>query len=147
MAKVTNADIIALGFTKDMFHQITDQLFATYIDAVIAEVSDILSARVGAATYASTTLPTSVYVKRAEKCLVAAEMWDRRMNILMGAIVGTNLINAQGGKELLTTYEKKQRDDYLAEAEGWLGKILSSDFATGSVLSTHFEDPAILTGY
>ncbi|MDA8104673.1 MAG: hypothetical protein M0Z71_04770 [Nitrospiraceae bacterium] len=141
MAKVINQDIKDLGFTKELFNKADDNSFSTFIDNIIAEQSLILSGRVGSSKYNSTDSPTKDYVKMAEKCLVAAEMVSRRINIILQNIQGS-------GQEIGTSVEKAQKKDYVDQAESWIAKIAasvtadSSSFASGVLTTSHFEVPS-----
>lgn len=123
----------------------TSANFVAYIDAVIAEQSKILEGRVGASSYALTTSPAKEYLARTELCLVAAEMIQRRMNRILGNVVGT-------GNALDITMESKQRQDYLDEAEELIQKIVSgvtadsSDFASNVLETSHFAETTTLGG-
>ena len=136
MAKITAQNIIDLNFVAEMFGK-TSANFNALIDLVIAEHAAILSGRIGSSEYASTASPTKEYVARAELCLVAAEMIQRRMNRILGNVVGT-------GNALDITMERKQRQDYLDEADSLIEKIAagitadSDNFASGVLESSHF---------
>lgn len=133
MAKVTNTDIIILGFTKEMFRQATDDSFEEFIDDVITEQSAILSGRIGSTIYASTTSPAKDYVKRAEKCLVTAEMLQCRINIIVGNVTGA-------GQEFDTLNEAKQKAAYIDEADKLvIEKLSDGDFASGVLETDHFD--------
>lgn len=144
MAKVTAQNITDLNFVPEMYGKTTAN-FSAYIDAVIAEQSKILEGRVGVSNYALTTSPAKEYIARAELCLAAAEMIQRRMNRILGNVVGT-------GNALDITMERKQRQDYLDEAEKIIQKIVdgvtadSSDFASGVLETSHFEESSTLGG-
>ena len=144
MAKIEAQTIIDLNFVAEMFGK-TSANFGAYIDTVIAEQSKILEGRIGASNYALTKSPAKEYIARAELCLVTAEMIQRRINRILGNVVGT-------GNALDITMERKQRQDYLDEAEELIRKIVSgvtadsSDFASGVLESSHFEETAVLGG-
>lgn len=144
MAKITAQDIIDLNFVAEMFGK-TSATFNAFIDLVIAAQAAILSGRIGSSKYASTASPTKEYIARAELCLVAAEMIQRRMNRILGNVVGT-------GNALDITMERKQRQDYLEEAEELIQKIVSgvtadsSDFASSVLETSHFEESSTLGG-
>ena len=142
MPKITRNDIIGplgLGFTKEMFSPLVadDTAFFELIDSVIAEQATDLAERVGQSAYnASANLAN---LKKAEKALTAAELFRRRINILLGTTPGS-------GQEVSTASERQQRKDYLDDAEKWIGKIVQgaivdqpSDFASGSLVTGHFE--------
>jgi hypothetical protein len=135
MAKATAADITGLGFIKEMYGNLTptEDAFETFIEGVISEQSEMLSGRVGSEVYASTTAPTSTYVKRAEKCLTAAEMVQRRINVILG-----NAISA--GQPIDISHEGAQKKAYLDEAEKWISRVSSEDYAGGVLETSHFAE-------
>ena len=147
MAKIIASNITDLGFIPEMFGK-TDANFTAFIDVVIAEQSKLLEGRLGASQYADTTSPTKEYIARAELCKVAAEMIQRRINRVLGNVVGT-------GSALDIEMEKKQRQDYLDEAEMLIEKIVSgitadsSDFESGVLETSHFDEDetTILSGF
>ena len=135
---ITNPDIKALGFTQALFSVICadDPAFEALIDGIITDQSSELQDRVGATVYSAPANAT--YIKKAEKCLVAAELVQRRINIVLG--------NSQGaGQEISTANERNQRKDYLDEAERWIAKLASgvtvdsADFASGALVTSHFD--------
>jgi hypothetical protein len=138
MAKTTVQNILDMGFKKELFQKDTDALFETLIEEVIAEQAAILEGRIGSTLYASTTSPQKEYVQRAEKVMVAAELVQRRINIVLGNAVGA-------GQELDISSEKKQQKDYAGEAEDLIMKLTtyasnSGDVAFGVIMSSHFGD-------
>ncbi len=138
MAKVTEQEIIDLGFTPAMFRKNDEDGLTHLVAEIIEEKSSHLSGRLGSA-YDSTNTTTAANVKRAEKCLVAEELLDRRINIILGNVHGA-------GDEISIENEEKQKRRYRAEAEKLLKKIIEditvdgSDFATGVFESSHFEE-------
>lgn len=141
MPKNTAQEIIDLGFIKEMFkyEKKTDAEFVTYVDAVIASQALSLEGRIGSTAYASATSPMKDYVKRAELCLSASEMWLRRINIILSSVP----VTADG---VNTKAEREQRQAYLDEVNGGLiEKIVvgatadSSSFASGVLTTSHFE--------
>jgi len=139
MAKNTADDINGLGFTAEMYGETAKPDFLVFIDGVISEQSVILEGRIGASIYGTTESPAKDYVKRAEKCLVAAELVQRRINIILGNAVGA-------GHEIDISHEAAQKKAYLDEAERWIGKIVggqtsdSGDFASGVLITSHFRE-------
>lgn len=141
MPKNTNQDIKNLGFTQAMYAVIApdDTAFEALIDAVLAEQALILEGRIGSTAYANVTSPTQDYVKRAEKCFAAAEMVQRRINIILGNAVGS-------GQEIDISHEGAQKKAYQNEADMWIGKVVAGsgadnqDFACGSLVTSHFGD-------
>lgn len=137
MAKVTAQNIIDLNFVAEMFGK-TSGTFSAYIDIVITEQAALLEGRIGTTVYGSVTSPTKEYIARAELCLVAAEMILRRMNRILGNVVGT-------GNALDIDMEKKQRQAYLDEANALVEKIVAGitadtdQLASGVLETSHFE--------
>lgn len=135
MAKVTAQEIKDLGFIAEMFGNPAS--FDAYITAVITEQATILEGRIGSTAYASTSSPAKDYVKRAEKCLAAAEMVQRRITVILGNVTG-------GAFPISTSGEDRQKSAYLDEADMWVSKIAggvsadSVDFASGSLITNHF---------
>jgi hypothetical protein len=136
-----NADkILDLNFTPELFNKTSEEDLILFIDTVIEEKSGLLSGRLGTTIYNSTTAPTVAYVKRAELCLVAAELVQRRINIILNNVIGA-------GKEIDISHEGAQKKAYLDEAEYWISRLAAgitadtnSDFATGVLITSHFEE-------
>ena len=134
--------MIDLGFLPEMFKKAAGTEFTTFLTAVIAEQADILLGRVGSAAYNSTTSPTDKYVKRAEKCLTAAELIQRRINLILGNVAGA-------GQEINVSHEGAQKKVYIAEANDLISKLVSgtgadsNDFATGVLVTSHFESTTL----
>ncbi len=135
MVKVTPSDIAFLGFSQALFPSLceTEEDFATLIQEIITEQSEILESRVGTDVYASTSAPTATYVKRAEKCLVAAELVQRRINIILGNSIGA-------GNEIDISHEGAQKRAYLDEAERLIAKTGADDYS-GSVATSGRHKP------
>jgi hypothetical protein len=139
MAKVTAAEIMNLGLTYQMFGKASSAELETSIDAVIAERSAILQGKVGSSMYDSTSPPTFDYLKRAEKCLVMADLLGIRINIRLGHVDGE-------GKEISNVELLKQKQAYLCEARELIGGLTFDDFATGVLTTTHFDDGSTFAG-
>ncbi len=137
MAKVSEQEVIDLGFTPEMFRK-SDEGLTTLVAEIIEERASHLLGRLGS-SYDSSNTTIQESVKRAEKCLVAGELLERRINIILGNVHGA-------GEEISTKNEEKQRGRYLAEAEKLIQKIVegittdSSDFAMGVLQSSHFDE-------
>ena len=116
MGKTTEKEIIDLGFKSGMFAKENDDLFKAFIKDIIAEQTAILEGRIGATNYASATSPTQEYVKQAEKYLVAAEMLQRRINIILEKVV-------PAGEDLDTRSVERQMERYRKTADAWIQKI------------------------
>lgn len=139
MAKTSVTEIIDLGFVPEMFGKADDAGLVTLVTAVLAEQSALFSARIGASAYDATTQPAQAFVKRAELCLCAAELVQRRINILLGNAVGN-------GQELDVSPAEQQRSAYLAEAEALIGKIAAgasiasgNDMAASALITSTFD--------
>lgn len=135
--KATPQDIKDLGFVSEEFGSPPD--FTAYIQAILDEQEALLSDRVSAAAIANSALAT--YVKRAEKCLAAAELLQRRVNRLAG--------NVDTDTASMLSQLKKARQDYLDEADRIIPRLVSgsvsdgTDAAFGSTASSHFDSAAI----
>lgn len=139
--KIARTDIsgpTGLGFVKELYSSIapSEEAFNTLVDAVIAEQAGELSDRIGTAYNAAANLTN---VKKAEKCLTAAEMIQRRINIILANIQAS-------GAEGSTKAEEAQRKAYLDKAEEWIAKLAqgvttdpSASFASGALVTSHFE--------
>ena len=127
-----------LGFIAAMFKK-DDTAFGVFLAAIISEQSTLLQGRIGASNYNDASSPVKDYAKGAEKCLVAADLVQRRITILLG--------NAQGvGQELGTSEARAQMKAYSDQGEALIAKILSgastgsgSDIEVGTLVSDHFS--------
>ena len=108
--------------------------FDDFLASIITEQSEALAGRIGQSTYDTFLQPAASYIKRAEKCFVAAEMVQRRINIILGNVVGA-------GQEIDTRNERAQRKAYLDEAEAWLSNISSADYSGGVIITEHAVIP------
>ncbi len=136
MGLPTAQNIISMGFSGRLFG-LDDDDFTIALPELIAEHGALLSGRIGAAVYATTVEPTVTYIARAVKCLVAAELCQRRINRL------ANEVRQEGSK--LIDELRAHRHDYLREAETMIDKIeavagANDDFAVGCVITSHFDD-------
>ena len=139
MAKVTASEIIALGLTREMFRQDSDDALTTLITGVITEQAALLAGAVGSSVYDSESTPIPEKVKRAEKCLSAAEMLRIRKNIRLGDVTGE-------GKDINLTWLDKQIAAYETEAGAVITALSGCDFSTGVLESSHFEETTELGG-
>lgn len=128
---ITPGDITGMGFSAAMFGK-TDPDFSSMVSAAISEQSDILKARIGETAYANASYKT--LVKRAEKCLAAAELLGYRINHLENIAVAS-------GDSLDVSHLTAQQRGYRAEADNLVDRIISGgsvdseDFATGATVS------------
>ena len=141
MPKITSGDLATLGFTAAMF-SLDESGFAAMATELIAEQAALLEGRIGSLVYAATENPTAAFVKRAEKCLVAAELLQRRFVII------SQEIQAADGMDAFKLRKTQQR--YLDEAESLIQRIAngtssdSSGYSGSVATSSHFpESPAI----
>ena len=145
MPKVTAQEIIDLGFTASMFRLANDTELAAVISSVITEQAAMLEGRLGSSIYDAATTPESTYVKRAERCLVAAEMMSRRITVIAESVLAS-------GDERTARVETAQMKRWEAQAEALIRKLVSGvttdtgNFATGVTTSTHFADDCDLSG-
>ena len=139
MPDITPNDIKDLGFTMEMFTLTEETSFISFIDSIIEEQGDMLQGRIGNTTYSSSTAPMNKYVNRALKCLVAKEMVQRRINIILGKAVGA-------GQEIDISHEGAQKRAYHDEAESLIQRITAGqtsdtgDFASGVLVTSHYEE-------
>ncbi len=118
MAVITVDDIRAMGFSMEMLGIDTDSRFEDLVESIIDEQAGILEGRIGSTSYSSSQAPGANWVKRAEKCLVSAELVNlRRTQTISNAV--------QTGEKPETTPLERQRKDFLAEAETYIVKIIS----------------------
>lgn len=142
MAKITAQNIIDMGFTPEMFGK-DSAGFQEMIETVIDEQADILEGRIGSQAYSATEKPAATYVKRAEKCLVAAEMIQARVVKIMGNAV-------PNGAKPVTGSLDRQKQKYLDEAEGFISKIVSGasadseDFVSGVLVTSSTDRSTFL---
>ncbi len=129
MARITSQDILSMGFTAEMLALDSQEAFSGLLVNIIDEQAGLLSARIGPEAYSATTEPGSSYVKRAEKCFVAAEIVRLRIVTAMGNAV-------PNGDEPNTTPLERSRSSYLKEAEGLIDKIISGQVSDTSGFSS-----------
>ncbi len=122
MARITAADITALGFTGAMFNTARDDDFAAFVDGVIAEQSALLEGEVGASVYGATDGALAARVKRAETCLVADVQ--------------------AAGEDFDVTAEERKRDKYRSEADKIITLTGAGEYAGTVVETTHFGEGA-----
>lgn len=133
MPKVESQEIKDAGFFAEMFGQMDATAFTAFLTGAIAAQAAVLSTRIGAELYGATDEPTAGYVLQAEKSLVIAEMWKRRIARKLGQ---------SQGADISCKYEIEARDLALDEAEGWIFRLIGGDLASGISVSSHFEEAA-----
>jgi hypothetical protein len=143
MPKITTSDVTALGFSRGMF-ALEAADYTTMVTDLIAEQAALLEGRIGSTSYASTSTTTAAFVKRAEKCLVAAELLQRRFVIL------SQEIQAADGMDAFKV--RKTRQAYIDEADQLIDRIVNGQASdstgySGSVAtSSHFSESTTLGG-
>jgi hypothetical protein len=134
MPKITATDIENMGFTPAMFDR-DETTFPAFLAEVINEQSALLQGRIGAARYASTETATAALVKRAEKAMVAADLYQIRFNRI------AETIDDSGGIDAFKL--RRTQENYAKEAETLIGRLAagavadSGSYAGGVVESTH----------
>jgi hypothetical protein len=138
MPKITADDIKDMGFVQEMFGKVAQTDFDTWLTKVITEQSAILSGRITATKYATTEDPTQTYIKRAEKCLVAVELYSRRF------ITIAEEINKADGIDAFKL--RRQQEKFNEEAESLITVITAgktsdgSGYSGGTLVTSHFDD-------
>jgi len=133
MAKIKTDDLINLGFNAEMFVFSDAMTFDQFLSNVIDEQAALLSARIGASVYSSTNTDTAARVARAEKCLAAAELYQRRFNAIAQDIRKADGMDAF---KLRRTWKA-----YRDEAESLIERLAANDsFASNVTVSSHFEE-------
>lgn len=132
MAKISAQDIKDLGFlAPEMFKSIALN-FDELIEKVISNREPIIKGRIGDAFFDSVISPTKDYVKRILVCDAAAELIQIRINVILGNVTGA-------GQEIDVTHEGAQKRVYKTEAEDLIALLLDPDFASGALVTSHFE--------
>lgn len=78
MAKASNSDVKNFGFSFQMFELADEAALDAYIDAILTDISSIVSDRVGSSTYTAATGADAARLKKAETYFAAAELYRRR---------------------------------------------------------------------
>jgi len=140
MPRVTVENIKDLGFTAGMFGLDDTSSLELFLQDIIDDTSAVLEGITGTAVYNSVQTPTSGYVKRAEKCMVAAELLQRRINKVLNNVVAAD-------DKISTKNEEKQRISYLDEAEKLIDILTGKTIFGFNILKTsHFDETATLGG-
>jgi len=138
MPKVTAANIKLMGFASEMFGSEAAADFDGFLTSVIAEQSGLLSGRLGSSVYDTTTEPTKTYIARAEKCLVAVELYNLRF------VVIAQEINQAAGIDAFKL--RRQQELFRDEANDLIAKIAagttsdSGGYAGGTLVTDHEDD-------
>lgn len=129
--KATPTEVKNLGFTDSMFSSIPGMTnFDTYIQGILDENVDEITAKIGASVYDD---PANIKgVKKIEKYLAAAELW----NIRAGIVAGMAVPDGPTGKE-----EKSTAEMYREKAQMVIDRLIGygQDMAFGYVETSHFE--------
>lgn len=131
MAKVTVNEIKDNGFTYEGYG-IAAADFDAYIDRVIESQSQLLKVKVGSA-YESLDSGTSVFMARAELCMVCAEMLTRRLTVYF---------QSDGKIEGIDSFKiRRSIEQYTAEADALIDKLTNS----GTSISKGFESGLVIS--
>lgn len=110
--------------------------FTDFIQPVINTKSTELKNRVGATAYDNADVADDV--KRAELCLVAAELFRRRINIVLLMVQPGITVNTKPEQDQIKNYSDEVNDVLIPKIiEG--SPTEGSDFATGALVTSHFE--------
>ncbi|MDH3973654.1 MAG: hypothetical protein OEV42_05180 [Deltaproteobacteria bacterium] len=83
MSKASANDVKKLGFSHLMFNAISEIVdFDLYLQEILDENAGEVKAKLTVAVYDSADPDIQLDVKRTEKYLAAAELWERRANIV-----------------------------------------------------------------
>ncbi len=139
MAIPSGAEIAEMGFTPEMFGKKDDSELLRMLKGLVTEHGGLFSGRIGSGSYAAISEPINSYVKRSIKCLVAAELCQRRINRL------AQEAKLEDGKD--ANKMRRSKSEYLTEVELLVGKIETAaggddGFAIGSVVTSHFAEDA-----
>lgn len=136
MPKVTVEHIKDLGFTFEMFGLGDTSSLELFIQDIIDDVSAMFEGIIGSSIYNSSTNPAAGYVKRAEKCLVASELLQRRINKVLNNVIASD-------DKISTKNEEQQRARYSEEAAKLIDILIGkTNFAFNILRTTHFDDTA-----
>jgi hypothetical protein len=138
MPKITTTDLGKMGFKPAMF-DVDETGWGELATEIIGEQSALLQGRIGAALYASTDAAIAALVKRAEKAIAAADLYQVRFNRIAETIDNSDGADA--------TKLRRTQKQYADEAEKLIERILygaqaatSDDFAFGAAVSSHYDD-------
>ena len=135
-AKATVDEVKALGFTFEMFKKVvaTEPDFDTYVQTILDDKADELIDEIGATAYNDAENLSKV--KRCEKYMVAAELWELRANFVLA---NRRVSNEESSKIKIS--EMLNAEIYAKKAQAVIDKIngieAASDIAVGVVVSEH----------
>lgn len=135
---VAPADIEALGFNKDQLGQQSAD-FTAYLQAVIddaeAEITDACGGAAQFTTYQADAAKKS-FLTRAEKYLVSAELWSRRLQFL-----DSQSITANDDRNTFMLQNQASKNAQNAEARAWdfIDRVTGSSRGEGTPSSGTIE--------
>lgn len=131
MSQLVAADILAMGFVAESFGQDVEN-FPDWLQVLIEEQEALLASRVGDTAVAT----GSPVVRRALKCLVAAELLQLRFVRLSEDVAITD-------KEDDVKRIRETRKEYLAETERLIASIVAGCPTDTSVI---YAGGVVVTG-
>lgn len=114
---VAPTDITDLGFNQNQFSVATPAAFTTYVQAVINDAeSELIEACGGDANFATLTADAKKksFLTRAEKYLVSAELWSRRLIALDG-----QSMTARDDRATFMLQNQATKNAQTAEERAW----------------------------
>ena len=124
--KATPEDVMKLGFTFEMFRPTVNEEgeFTPFIQGVLDDNVAEVKALIGESVYNDALKVSDV--KRIEVCLAAAELWERKGNmVLRDRTVGGNTT------ALLNMTESLKADEYKEKARAIVQRVQASGGSTG----------------
>lgn len=134
-AKATPDDLLDLGFISEMFKPriSSDGEFPAYIQKVLDNNVQAVKDAVGATVYDDAAKLTDIVL--IETYLAAAELWDRRRNI----VLANRSVGGGDATALLNMTEAVTADDYREKAQAIITRLKGyNDIAVSAETSTHF---------
>lgn len=134
MPKASSKEVIDLGFSYEMFAPLVSEegglseIVTEILDENVAEVKEAI----GASAYDNADNLRDV--KRIEKYLAAAELWDRKANL----VLKNRVVGGDSGS-LLNMTERLLADDYRERARKIIDRLQGRQgFAMSAESSSHF---------
>ncbi len=132
-------DIDAQGFVREIFRIGPDvpaegggtTPWTDYLETLAEDQSDDLEAILGSGIYDSTDTTIAKFVKKAELCLVCAELVRRRINIRLGDVRGSDTQRSM-------VAEREQEKTYTDDAENIIESFVNNTFSTSVLEYDHF---------
>lgn len=138
-SKITPQKMKDLQFVAEQFNAVLN--FDDFLQGVIDNQEAILSSRIGASLFNSSTQAIIDQVKRASLCLCAAELQQLRINRLSG--------NADADTAMMIRTLQIAQSNYLKEADDKISRLISSGASAdsggyaGGVLITSGDDSTL----